>query len=117
MSYNEIFREKTKQMALMVIRFFSELPYTDSTVVIRKQIIRSATSVAANYRAMCRARSDKERYSKLCLVVEEADETLFWLELSEELNLLSAEKLNSLKSQVEEILKSTSSYRKRLSIE
>lgn len=63
---------------------------------------------------MCRARSLKEKYSKICIVVEEADETLFWLELIEELNLLQTEKIKSLLKEADEIVKATSSYKKKL---
>lgn len=65
------------------------MAYSDKVSVIRKQIFRSAGSVAANYRAMCRARSDKEKYAKICIVVEEADETVFWLEVIQEVNIAS----------------------------
>jgi S23 ribosomal protein. len=113
MSYNELFRSKTKQLAIEVIEVFSALKYTDTIGVVRKQIIRSATSVAANYRAVCRARSDKERFAKLCIVVEEADETLFWLELLEDIKLIKQVKLDELKMKTEEILKAVSAYRKK----
>jgi len=76
---------------------------------------RSATSVAANYRAVCRARSERERYAKMCIVVEEADETAFWLELIEELEIIPIAKVNEFKNETEEILKVMSSYKKKLS--
>lgn len=115
MDYNEIFRFKTKEFAIEIIEVFSKLNYTDAIGVVRKQIIRSATSIAANYRAMCRARSDKERFSKLSIVVEEADETLFWLEITEAMNILNIEALSQLKDKATEILKATATYRKKLS--
>ncbi|HET8572392.1 MAG TPA: four helix bundle protein [Edaphocola sp.] len=115
MGYNEMFRDKTKRLALAIIKTFSSLPYSDTIAIIRKQIIRSSTSVAANYRALNRARSDKERFAKLCIVIEEADETLFWLELAEELNLISTGQLKQLIQDAEEIVKATASYRKKLS--
>lgn len=77
MDYNELFKERTKKLAIGVISSFSSLPYSDAISVIRKQIIRSSTSVAANYRAVIRAWSIKDKYAKLSIVVEEADETLF----------------------------------------
>jgi four helix bundle protein len=79
--FNEIFRQRTKILSLQIIRLVSELKYSDALGVIRKQLFKSVTSVAANFRAVCRARSNKEGYSKLCIVVEEADETLFWIEM------------------------------------
>ena len=62
----------------------------DTSYIIKKQLISSVTSVAANYRAVCRARSDAEFYSKLCIVVEESDESVFWLELIKESEILNA---------------------------
>jgi four helix bundle protein len=89
--------------------------FSDEVSVIRKQIIRSGTSVAANYRAVCRARSERERYAKMCIVVEETDETAFWLELIEDLEILPIAKVGEFKSETEEILKVMSSYKKKLS--
>jgi four helix bundle protein len=79
--FNELFRNRTKFLALKIITLLSPLKYSDALGVMRKQIIRSSTSVASNFRAACRARSEKEKFDKLCIVVEEADETLFWLEM------------------------------------
>lgn len=91
------------------------MPYSDDLSVIRKQVYRSSTSVAANYRAMGRARSQNEKFSKFCIVVEEADETQFWLELIEELNYLNGKELEYLKKECEEIVKVMTSYKKKLS--
>ncbi len=113
--YNDIFRERTKKLALEIVREMAKVKFSDEVSVIRKQIIRSATSVAANYRAVCRARSERERYAKMCIVVEEADETAFWLELIEELEILPIAKVNEFKNETEEILKVMSSYKKKLS--
>ena len=83
LDYNQIFRERTKKLCVSIIRALSGLSYSEDLSVIRKQIYRSATSVAANYRAVGRARSEKEKFAKLCIVVEEADETQYWLEIIE----------------------------------
>lgn len=112
--YNKIFASKTKSLAITIIKEFSKLPCNEAFSVMRKQIYRSSTSMAANYRAMCRARSKAERFSKLSIVIEETDETLFWLEMLEELNYVQQEILLDLKIQTEEVLKTTSSYRKML---
>lgn len=112
--YNKLFASKTKQLAVTIIQELSKLPYQEAFAVIRKQIYRSSTSMAANYRAMCRARSKAERFSKISIVIEETDETLFWLEMLEELNYVQNEILLDLKIKTEEILKVTSSYRKML---
>jgi len=83
-NYNEQFRERTRRFAIDLCRSFDDLIGKESMWVIRKQLLRSGTSVAANFRAACRARSDAEYYSKICIVVEETDETVFWLELIED---------------------------------
>ncbi|VXC30201.1 Four helix bundle protein [Chryseobacterium sp. 8AT] len=114
LDYNKVFATKTKQIAISIIKEFSKLPYNEAFSVIRKQIYRSSTSMASNYRAMCRARSKAERFSKLSIVIEETDETLFWLEMLEELNYVQNEILLDLKIKTEEVLKTTSSYRKML---
>ncbi|MCH2085526.1 MAG: four helix bundle protein, partial [Saprospiraceae bacterium] len=82
--------------------------------IIGKQLIRSATSVAANYRAAIRARSMKEKYHKLCIVVEEADETVFWIELLQESNLIPNYDFQDIIQEANEIMKVMSTYRSRL---
>ncbi|WP_223608621.1 four helix bundle protein [Chryseobacterium sp. OSA05B] len=116
-NYNQVFSQRTKSLTIAIINELSEIPYSDKISNIRKQIFRSASSTASNYRAMCRARSLKEKYSKICIVVEEADETLFWLELIDELKLLQTEKTNGLLKEADEIVKATSAYKKKLSEE
>ena len=77
-------RKRTKAAAVSIINFMEDTPpchYSSPLSVIRRQIIRSATSVGANYRAACVARSGREFFAKLSIVVEEADETVYWLEL------------------------------------
>ena len=112
--YNQIFRNRTKKLCVSIIKNLCILPYSDDLSVIRKQFYRSSTSVAANYRAVGRARSEKEKFAKLCIVVEEADETKFWLEIIEELNYLNTEKLEILKTECDEIVKVMTSYKKKL---
>jgi len=74
-------KSRSKQLAIRIIRFSRLLPNTPQGRLLGDQVMRSATSVAANYRAACRARSRAEFIAKLGTVVEEADETVFWLEL------------------------------------
>ncbi|MEC5172752.1 MULTISPECIES: four helix bundle protein [Chryseobacterium] len=113
-NYNQIFAKRTKSLAINIINSLSDLAYSDKVSVIRKQIFRSAGSVAANYRAMCRARSDKEKYAKICIVVEEADETVFWLEVIQEVNIASKVMIDELMNESLEILKVTSTYKNKL---
>jgi four helix bundle protein len=72
---------RTKDFALRIIALYRKMPRTEESIIIRKQILRSGTSIGANYRAACRSRSKAEFISKMGIVLEEADETVFWLEL------------------------------------
>ncbi len=67
--FNEQFRNRTKANAVKVIRLLTTVKYNDESSVLKKQLIRCSTSVAANFRAICRARSENERYAKLCIAV------------------------------------------------
>jgi four helix bundle protein len=78
---SEQLKHRTKQYSLAIISLVEKLPNTIATRIISNQLIKSGTSVGANYRAVCRARSNKEFIAKLTIVTEEADETLFWLEI------------------------------------
>ncbi len=98
------FKRRTKQLALRVIRMVGALPKNTVGDVIGKQILRSATSVGANYRAACRAKSRPDMINKLNIVLEEADETLFWLELLTESQTLPPQKLSNLIQETNEIV-------------
>ena len=115
MDFNQIFRDRTKAFSISIIKLLSPLPYSDALSIIRKQIIRSSTSVAANYRAVARARSDKERFAKICIVVEEIDETQLWLEIIEELQYLDLNQLAPLKLECDELVKVMTTYKFKLS--
>ncbi len=100
------FKSRTKKLAVDVIKMLDDIERRKSSNTITYQLIRSVTSVAANYRAACRARSKREFHSKICIVVEEADETLFWLELLNDLNFLAnKEDLNELIDETKQVLK------------
>ena len=75
---------RTKKFSLMIIDLAEKMPNTNVIRSITNQIVRSGTSVGANYRAVCRARSDREFVAKMNIVLEESDETLFWLEIIKE---------------------------------
>lgn len=79
------------------------LPWTDAARTIGRQALRSATSVAANYRAACRARSKAECNAKLGVVVEEADETVFWLEILSDSGIVAAKRVDNLMTEATEI--------------
>ena len=98
-------QRRTKAFAVQVIKFFVKLPKTDEARVVGRQLLRSGTSVAANYRAVCRAKSRADFISKMGTVVEETDETLLWLELLEEAEVCANPKLNVLKTETDELLR------------
>lgn len=103
--FSENMKQRTKQFAVRIVQFYKNLPRTDEARVLGRQVLRSGTSVAANYRAVCRAKSNADFISKLGTVVEETDETSLWLELFEEAEILPAENLRPLKNESEELLR------------
>ena len=96
-------QDRTKRFALRVLVLINRLPNTIGGRVLANQLARSATSVGANYRAACRARSRAEFASKLGIVAEEADESLYWLELIGDGNFLPEKKIASLLAEADEI--------------
>ena len=97
-------KKRTKEFALRILRLVDTLPKTTAGRSLASQIVRSATSVAANYRTACRAKSTADFIAKLGIVEEESDETLFWLELLEESELVTAEKLTAIKQEADELI-------------
>jgi len=114
--FANMMKKRTKGLAIKIIKLVANFPQRTEYFVIGKQILRSATSTAANYRAVLRARSKKEFYAKLSITVEECDETLFWLEILEEANLSEKEKLRPLKKESMELLKILSKSRKNTNV-
>ena len=92
----EELRDRTKKFALRIIRLFRSLPKGTDAQVIGKQLLRCGTSVGANYRAVCRSRSKAEFVARMGVVAEEADESIFWLELLEESSVIPASRLSEL---------------------
>jgi four helix bundle protein len=103
--FGEKMKARTKAFAVQIVKFYKLLPKTDEARVLGRQILRSGTSVAANYRAVCRAKSQADFISKLGTVVEEADETLLWLELFGEAEVCKPETLKELKAEADELLR------------
>ena len=87
------FKDKTKNYALRVIRMVEALSKSRTSDLIGKQLLRSATSVGANYRAACQAKSSTDLIANLAIVEEEADESLYWMELLIEAELVSSARL------------------------
>lgn len=97
-------KNRTKQFALRVITLCDALPDTSTARVIRNQLLRCGTSVGANYRATCRARSQPDFISKIGITEEETDETLYWQELIVEAGIMPAERLAPLMKETNELL-------------
>ncbi len=102
-SQPEELRDRTKAFAVRIVRVYRALPYKSDAQVLGKQLMRSGTSVAANYRAACRARSKAEWVAKIGVVVEEADETVFWLEMLSDCDIVPIEKLQPLLQEAHEL--------------
>jgi four helix bundle protein len=101
----EQLKQRTKKFALRIIRLYEALPHNGVAYVLGKQLLRSGTSVGANYRAVCRSRSDAEFVAKMGVVVEEADESLYWLELLGEAGILPPRRLSSLLREAGELVR------------
>jgi four helix bundle protein len=104
-SQPEELRERTKQFAIRIVKLFRALPKTEVARVLGRQVLRSGTSVAANYRAVCRARSRADFISKLSVVTEETDETVFWLELLIETGVVPKARLEKLLTEAGELIR------------
>ena len=92
----EELRNRTKAFAVRIVRLYKSLPYSGDAQVLGKQLLRCGTSVAANYRAACRGRSRAEWIAKIGVVVEEADESVFWLEMLSDCEIVPGAKLADL---------------------
>jgi four helix bundle protein len=92
----ESLRDRTKAFAIRIVRLFRSLPNSPDAQIIGKQILRSGTAVGANYRSACRARSRQEFAARIGIVLEEADETVFWLELLEETGVIKHDRMTDL---------------------
>ena len=99
-------KKRTKTFAVDVIMFCNSLKKCKSSSVVEYQLVKAASSTGANYPAACRARSRSEFYSKICVAVEEADESEYWLEIIEEANLSNdLKELPRIQREVNEIIK------------
>jgi len=113
--FAEMFKNRTKKFVVDNIKFYRTLPKTEEAKIIGRQLLRSSSSVGANYRAACRARSKAEFHSKLSTVVEEADESVFWMEILIEAEVVKTVELEYLSDEANQILKIASASRKTVS--
>lgn len=100
----EQIQQRTKNLAVGIVKLCENLPEKDSNRIIIRQLIRATCSVGANYRAVCRAKSTADFINKLNIVEEEADESIFWMELLEELNTNNSETVIKYRNEMNEIL-------------
>jgi four helix bundle protein len=113
--FAEIFKNRTKKYVVDNIKLYRNLPKTEEAKIVGRQLLRSSSSVGSNYRAACRARSQAEFHAKLSIVIEEADESLFWMEILAEADIFKNDQLRELYKEGTEILKVVSSSRKTVS--
>ena len=102
-----VFKDRTKKLAPQIIELVEELPNRRTADVISRQLLRSATSVGANYRSACRGRSTADVLSKLAIVEEEADESIYWIELLVEAHIIAESRVTELTSETNEIVAMT----------
>jgi four helix bundle protein len=99
----EELRDRTKAFAIRIVKLYRSLPRTADSQVVGKQLLRCGTSVAANYRAACRGRSRAEWMAKIGLVVEEADETVFWLEMLSDCDIVPSQRCQNILKEAREL--------------
>jgi four helix bundle protein len=114
MQFNEILRERTMNMAADVRNHLKDLEITTIDRSIVNQLIRSSSSVAANYRSATRGRSDAEFYSKICITVEETDETLFWIDYLVLVSVLKEVDVSRIRKEVDELVRLFSSIKRKM---
>jgi len=108
----EELKKRTRQFALRVIRLFASLPRTPVSDVIGRQLLRAGTSVGANYRAACKARSAAEFAARMGIVEEEADECVYWIDLLIESGAMPRQKVGALQKEATELVAIAASSRK-----
>ena len=101
------FKLRTKKLAVAIIKQMDKLSQSRAADIMARQVLRSGTSIGANYRAACRAKSTLDMINKMKIVEEEADETEYWLEILVEARLTSPEQVNNLYKETDEILSMT----------
>jgi len=112
--FGQELKDRFKKFALRIMKLTNALPYKNRGKIIGDQLFRSGTSSAANYRAACRARSNDEFISKLCIVEEELDECMFWMEIIIEGGLMEENLVKPLYNEANELLSITISSKKTL---
>ena len=114
--FNQVMRTRTRNFAIRVFKVLSVVRLKELSRIPVKQLVKSSSSVAANYYSATRGRPEAEYYSKICIVVEENDETLFWIDFLMEVGVLNADQAKDLRTEAEEFLKIFSSIKKKLKL-
>jgi four helix bundle protein len=112
--FNDELRIRTFNLTVNAIKILRQIPENQESKILKGQLIRSISSLAANFRASCVSRSKPEWYSKMSIVIEETDETLFWIELIEKLYPKNLEELTVIKAESQELVKKFSKARGKL---
>jgi four helix bundle protein len=115
-SFNEEIRSRSRLFSVNIYKMLTTIKLNDLNRIPVKQLMRSATSVAANFSSATRGRSDAEFYSKICIVTEECDECLFWIDFLAETGLTTIAEIGVLRNEADELLRIFSSIRKKLKI-
>jgi four helix bundle protein len=113
-NFNDQLRDRTLALSVMIHDLFDSKKINLLNRPMVQQIVRSSSSMAANYRSATRARSDGEFYSKICIVVEECDETQFWLEYLTRIRVLADNEVPKARSEVDQLLRLFSSIKKKM---
>jgi len=115
LDFINLMKTRTKTYVLDAIKFYQSMPKTEEGRIIGRQLLRSSSSVGANYRAACRSRSKAEFHAKLSITVEEADESAFWLEILIESDIANNANADKLLKEANEILAILAKARKTVS--
>jgi four helix bundle protein len=101
---SELLKERTMTFSVSVLRLIDRLPHTPGGLVVARQLAGSATSVGANYRSACSARSRREFISKLCIVVEESEESVYWLDVIDRARMFDESTITPVRQEAAELL-------------
>ena len=115
-SFNEEIRSRSRLFSVNIYKMLTTIKLNDLSRIPVKQLMRSATSVAANFSSATRERSDPEFYSKICIVTEECDECLFWIDFLIETGLTTVAEIGVLRNEADELLRIFSSIKRKLKI-
>ena len=112
--FNQQFQERLLNFTVAVFEFLEPIPNSNKKRIIAYQLGKSASSVGANFRAFCRGRSKKEKFTKICIVVEEADESEYWLKVLDRLTMGETQKRKYLLTEIDEIIRVVVSIKNKL---